>query len=385
MGFLAKWLSKRKGNSIPFAVIETVKTLWPDEPPVLIRNDKTDKGYEMVYVMPRNMSFDDFTRKEGNFRAATGCKIVFKEDGKALTMQIFEAKLPGKVDYEWNPSLYSKMHLPIPLGVDLNGVFVVDLAELPHLFLSGPTGTGKSMITRSVATSLQIGSADRMYMVVVDYGEVDYLWLEDRALLVTDTERANKVFTLLNQEMDRRKKLLVKHRVEKVTKLKEQIPFIVVLIDEFAEINQDEASVKMIDRLLRVGRKTGIHIVAATQRLSHTTVKGAGDIKHNFPARLSFRCDSVNSRMILGEDCDLASKLPDTKGRCIFRFGDPVELQTFLIDPEKAEKLINQLPQREVFTIEQSSTKNRRSHSGQIILSIFSFTASIQLSSSIPM
>jgi S-DNA-T family DNA segregation ATPase FtsK/SpoIIIE len=354
MSILAKWLSKRKGTDIPFAIIDTVKTLWPDDPPVLIRNSKTDKGYEMVYVMPRNMSFDDFKRKEGNFRAATGCRITFKEDGKSLVMQIFEAKLPCRIDYGWDPTKYPKMHLPVPLGVDINGVFVVDLVELPHLFMSGPTGTGKSMITRSVATSLQVGSAGRMFMVVVDYGEVDYLWLEDRALLVTDVDKANEVFTLLNREMDRRKKLLVKNRVEKVTKLKEQIPFIVVLIDEFAEINQDEASIKMVDRLLRVGRKTGIHIVAATQRLSHTTVKGAGDIKHNFPARLSFRCDAVNSRMVLGDDCDLASRLPEDKGRCVFRFGDPVELQTFLIEPEKAEKLIMQLPRNEVFHIDES-------------------------------
>lgn len=354
MGILAKWLAKRKGNDIAFAVIETVKTLWPDDPPVLIRNSKTDTGREMVYHMPRDMSFDDFKRKEGNFRAATGCKIAFKEEGKALTMHLFEDKLPKEIDYNWNPSEYSKMHLPIPLGVDLNGLFVIDLAELPHMFLSGPTGTGKSMITRSVATSLQIGSANKMYMVVVDYGEVDYLWLEDKALLVTDVDKAHQVFAMLNKEMDKRKKLLVKHRVEKVTKLKEQIPFIVVLIDEFAEINQDEDSVKMVNRLLRVGRKTGIHIVAATQRLSSTTIKGAGDIKHNFPARLSFLCDAVNSRMILGEDCDLASKVGGVKGRAIYRHGDPVEIQTFRIDPERAEILVNQLPQREVFRVEQS-------------------------------
>lgn len=355
MSFLRKWIAKRRGTEIPFAVAETVKVLWPDETPTLIRQSKTDTGYEFVYVMPRNMSFDDFMRKEGNFRAATGCKIVFDINGKALTMQVFESELPKEVAYEWNPSDYQKMHLPMPLGISLDGVYVVDLAELPHMFLSGPTGTGKSMITRSIATSLQLGSSEKMFMVVVDYGEVDYLWLENHALLVTDQEKALQVFQLLNKEMDRRKKLLVKYRVEKVTKLPEPIPFIVVLIDEFVEIKDDEKSIKLVDRLCRVGRKTGIHIVAATQRLSHTAVKGAGDIKHNFPARLSFRCDAVNSRMILGDDCDMASKLPNVKGRAIFRNGESVELQTFRIDPQLAEKLVNQLPyKQEVFKVEQS-------------------------------
>jgi S-DNA-T family DNA segregation ATPase FtsK/SpoIIIE len=354
MSFLAKWIAKKKGTVIPFAIIDTVKTLWPENTPILIRNSKTATGYEMVYTMPRNMSFDDFIRKEGNFRAATGCKLVFEENGKSLIMQIIETKLPKEIVYHWEPENYQDMHLPIPLGITLSGPYVVDLVEMPHIFLSGPTGTGKSMITRSVATSLQIGSSDKMFMVVVDYGEVDYLWLEEKALLVTDVDSAYEVFGKLNIEMDRRKKLLKKYRVEKVTKLPETIPFIVVLIDEFAEINQDERSIKLVDRLLRVGRKTGIHIVAATQRLSHTTVKGAGDIKHNFPARLSFRCDAVNSRMILGDDCDLASKLPDIKGRAIFRNGMPIELQTFLIEPDRAEKLINQIPHRQVFDLEQS-------------------------------
>ena len=78
MGILAKWLAKRKGADAPFAVLDTVKVLWPDEPPMIIRKSKTDKGYEMVFTMPRNMSFDDFKRKEGNFKAATGCKVTFK-------------------------------------------------------------------------------------------------------------------------------------------------------------------------------------------------------------------------------------------------------------------------------------------------------------------
>lgn len=354
MTWLRRLIAKRSGTEIPYAIAETIEVLWKETRPKLVRQSKINNGYEFVYTMPRDMTFEDFIRKEGNFKAATGCKIQFDIKGKSIIMKIFDGELPTKIKYSWNPGEYQNMHLPMPLGVDLDGVHVVDLAELPHLFLSGPTGGGKSMLTRSIATSLQIGSADKIFMIVVDYGEVDYLWLADKALLVTDVEKAFEVFGLLNEEMDRRKKLLVKNRVVKITELKEKIPFIVVLIDEFAETNQHQDSVKLIDRLLRVGRKTGIHIVAATQRLSHTTIKGAGDIKHNFPARLSFRCDSVNSRMILGDDCDLASKLPQIKGRAIFRYGEPVELQTFLIEPEQARELIHSIPtqKREVFHLE---------------------------------
>ena len=59
--------------------------------------------------------------------------------------------------------------------------------------------------------------------------------------------------------------------------------------------------------------------------------------------------------MILGEDCDLAGKLPNIKGRAIFRNGEPTEIQTFIIEPDQAEKMISKITNRKVvFTVEES-------------------------------
>jgi len=308
-------------------------------------------------VFPPSMAYREFEAKKEYFETATGCRVAIEQVGKTGVLQVYTTKLQKQYNYEINPADLSGYELPLPLGYTLDGLFVVDLATLPHFFINGPTGTGKSMCTRSTATSLLTLRNEDLYLVVIDYGEVDYFWLEDHALLVTEVEDGRKVLELLNKEMDRRNKLLRKHRAVKVQELPDKIPFIVVLIDEFVEMAEDEESVSFVNRLLRKGRKAGIHIVAATQRLSHNSMKGAGDIKHNFPARFTFRCDAVNSRMVLGEgpQGDAASRVPNIKGRGIYCDSDKVhEIQTFYIPPKQAEKLVEELPaKRQVFHIEQ--------------------------------
>lgn len=355
MGILAKWLAKRKGNDVPFAVVDTVNALWEqDKRPILIRKSKTDTGYEMVFHMPRNMAFDDFVKKEGNFRAATGCKIVFNENGKALTMKIIENKLDPIYEYT-----YSKVgrQLGIPLGISVDDMkqFIFDLVDAPHVFVNGPTRKGKSNLLRLIATHLQLEHNEKSFTAVIDYGAADFMWLEDNAVVVTEIEDARKLLIKIERERVRREAIMKKARVNKMQKLDTPFPYIVLIIDEWLDMMEDEVSIELLSKIQRKGAKQGIHIIAGTQRLDSKCMKQAGMIKNNFPVRISFKVDRVNSDMVLG--CDAASKLPKVKGRFIFMDSDePIEVQAYLIEPEDSEKLIKSIPayQREVFTVEQS-------------------------------
>ena len=71
MSILRNFIAKRLGTELPLAVAETVAILWPKSKPIKIRHSKIKNGYEFVYTMPRDLTFEDFIKKEGNFRAAT--------------------------------------------------------------------------------------------------------------------------------------------------------------------------------------------------------------------------------------------------------------------------------------------------------------------------
>lgn len=352
-----KKLAKRMGTEIPYTVTQVVNAVFKEPRPERIANRKTANGWEMVYVFPPAIAYRDFEAKKEHFETATGCQVAIERQGKTAVLQVFSEDLGTKYPLDYPPDNPEYL-LPIPLGVTYEGPFIIDLQKAPHIFLTGPTGVGKSGLTRLIAACLQVLRPDTVFLIAIDYGMVDYFWLENHGLVVTDQAEAHKVFGLLNTEMNRRLQLLKRFRKTHVKDLPPDagfIPFVVVLIDEFAEM--DESSLELVRRLAAIGRKTGIHMVSATQRFSSTMCKGAGDIKVNFPVRISGSCDAVNSRMILGDDCSLAADIPCLPGRMVYRKGGekPVILQTYLLEADQAERLVKQIPYREkVFDFDQS-------------------------------
>lgn len=114
------------------------------------------------------------------------------------------------------------------------------------------------------------------------------------------------------------------------------MPFIVCVVDELAEL-QDDTAQELLNRLLRLSRACGISIVAATQRPSTTVL--SGDSRAQLSSRLCFRvADELNSRMVLGETCNRAAYLPTAPGRAIFRWGKTREVQTMFLPVEEARK-----------------------------------------------
>ena len=226
---------------------------------------------------------------------------------------------------------YKRSHskLTLAMGKTIHGEpFVSDLATMPHLLVAGSTGAGKSVSVNAMITSILMrATPDEVRFIMVDPKRLELGMYEDIPHLLTpvvmDPKLAANALRWAVREMEERYKTLAAFGVRNIEQYNRNIramqqekpgealvddkgneikplPFIVVLIDELADLmmvagNEVEES---IARLAQMARAIGIHLVLATQRPSVDVITGL--IKANMPARISFRVTSkIDSRTIL--------------------------------------------------------------------------------------
>jgi DNA segregation ATPase FtsK/SpoIIIE, S-DNA-T family len=219
----------------------------------------------------------------------------------------------------------STSKLTLALGKTIHGEpYVTDLATMPHLLIAGSTGTGKSVGINAMLTSiLYRATPDDVRLIMIDPKRLELGMYEDIPHLLTpvvvDPKQAANALRWAVREMEERYKTLASEGVRNIeqynrniqhatleargsdlAELPKPLPFIVVLIDELADLmmvasNEVELS---IARLAQMARAVGIHLILATQRPSVDVITGL--IKANLPSRISFRVSSkIDSRTIL--------------------------------------------------------------------------------------
>ena len=208
-----------------------------------------------------------------------------------------------------------KHKLPIPLGRDVNGRYVVgDLTRMPHLLIAGATGSGKSVCLNGIiSTFIATRSPDELRLLMIDpkmveltgYNGVPHL----QTPVVTEMDKVVGALRLTLREMERRYTLFSKLGVRNLDGYRmkvadeagaEALPYLVVIIDELADLMMtapDEVETLLV-RLAQMARATGIHLIIATQRPSVDVLTGL--IKANVPSRIAFAVSSLtDSRVIL--------------------------------------------------------------------------------------
>lgn len=209
----------------------------------------------------------------------------------------------------------TKAKLPIPLGRDVNGRYIVgDLTKMPHLLIAGSTGSGKSVCLNGIiSTFLATKSPEELKLLMIDPKMVELSGFNGvphlQCPVVTEMDKVVGALRLVLREMERRYTLFTKLGVRNIDGYRmkvadepgaEVIPYLVVIIDELADLmmtTPDEVET-LLARLTQMARATGIHLIIATQRPSVDVLTGL--IKANVPARIAFAVASVtDSRVIL--------------------------------------------------------------------------------------
>ena len=203
--------------------------------------------------------------------------------------------------------------LKIALGEGVAGEPVAaDLATMPHLLIAGATGSGKSVCINAIITCLVFNNSPKdLRLLMIDPKRVELSRFNALPHLLSVVEHeAQRVIGMLRwvtKEMDQRYKKFadagsrhIEDYNRKVKSRRERLPYIVVIIDELADLmlSAPDQIEWLICRIAQMARATGIHLIIATQRPSVDVVTGL--IKANFPSRISFAVTSqVDSRVIL--------------------------------------------------------------------------------------
>lgn len=262
--------------------------------------------------------------------------------------------------------------LMVPLGKSIMGdIGVCEINKMPHMLIAGTTGSGKSVCVNGIICSILMrAKPDEVKLAMVDpkvvelsvYNGIPHLMCP----VVSDPKKAAILLAKMVAEMEKRyhqfsdtgtKKIEgYNEYIEKWNKdhpdaQKEKMPFIVIIIDELADLMMVAAK-EVEDSILRITQKAraaGIHLIVATQRPSTEVITGL--IKANIPSRIAFAVGSgIDSRTIL--DQTGAEKLLG-KGDMFFLpigMNSPIRVQGSFITDEEIKKIID-------FTVEQQKAQ----------------------------
>ncbi|MBC1453712.1 DNA translocase FtsK [Listeria welshimeri] len=311
-------------------------------------------------------------------------KIVSLSDDIALALAAkdirIEAPIPGKSAIgievanqnvamvslrevlENNPKNNPDEKLQIALGRDISGeAMMANLDKMPHLLVAGATGSGKSVCINGIITSILLrAKPHEVKMMMIDpkmvelnvYNGIPHLL----APVVTNPKKAAQALQKVVAEMERRYDLFshtgtrnmqgyndyVKKQNELNEEKQPELPFIVVIVDELADLMMIASNdvEDAITRLAQMARAAGIHLIIATQRPSVDVITGV--IKANIPSRIAFAVSSsIDSRTIL--DMGGAEKLLGRGDMLLLPVGSskPTRIQGAFLSDAEVEDVVN--------------------------------------------
>ncbi len=232
---------------------------------------------------------------------ALGLKTPFKPHLRLITghnlirleIPLSQAPNLNLFDYFTNSNI-PNYKLPVLLGKTTDNQRVwMDLVQNPHLLVSGTTNSGKSSLLHNIIANLY--NYSHVNLVLIDPKQIEFFKYEKLKNTNISYSYQDSLYQLdlLNELMDQRYSL-IREGID-------NFPYVVVIIDEFADlIMQDEENTlyKSILRLAQRSRAAKIHLILATQRPSIDIISGA--IKANFPARIACKVASaIDSKVIL--------------------------------------------------------------------------------------
>ncbi len=239
---------------------------------------------------------------------AVGIEVPNKERAIVSFKELIDTDQPA----------FRKQAVPVVLGKDITGeAQIIDLAKTPHLLIAGSTGSGKSVCVNSLILSILFKrSPQEVRMILIDPKIVELKLYNDIPHLltpvITEPKKAFQALQYCLCEMERRYALLDGMGVREITSYNkriverniatEKLPYIVVIIDEFADLmaTTGKELESTVARLAAMSRAVGIHLVLATQRPSIDVITGL--IKANIPSRVAFMVASkMDSRIIIDQ------------------------------------------------------------------------------------
>jgi DNA segregation ATPase FtsK/SpoIIIE, S-DNA-T family len=264
--------------------------------------------------------------KTEDLALACAVETVLVTREKGLINVSVPNRIRSRIDFDaclyWL-AMQPNIGLPLLMGQTPTGTnFTLDLCTQPHMLIAGSTGSGKSVFLSQLIASLAIQkSPHELKMLLVDTKQVDLPLFNPLPHVIAVVDKVIDLHTHLDRMLDivrqrtQAMKGIARNIAEYNSLTSKGLPYYVIVIDELADVisldlelgkNEDAESKQTrisakLAQIAQISRASGIHIIAATQRPSVKIL--SGDIKANFPTRISFRLPTgTDSRVVLDEN-----------------------------------------------------------------------------------
>ncbi|NBI05750.1 FtsK/SpoIIIE domain-containing protein [Senegalia massiliensis] len=302
--------------------------------PKLKEKQNTNFGYRLIFDLPHGINSDDFKRKQLSIEEFLNNKVNIKYINKCIYIDVYEK------DLELHPyQFYKNNNLEIAIGHSMSGLEKINIKKAPHILIAGETGSGKSTLLRGIITNLILNKNTELHLIDLKNGAEFNVFRKSKYVksFSRTIEESEKILNKLLIEVDERYDKFFENDcvdIEEYNKIsKSKMKYKVLIIDEFADLQNEKDSIKILESLASKSRASGIHLIIATQRPDAKVLNGR--IKANVPCVIGLKTmNEINSRIIIDR-----SGLEKLKGRGHGIYKD-IEFQSMNLSVSKARDLI---------------------------------------------
>jgi DNA segregation ATPase FtsK/SpoIIIE, S-DNA-T family len=316
---------------------------------VRVKEDKTT----YVFRLPHGVDPKELKKKEFVFRSIFGELIEFKGTNK-VAMTVYNEVHYGTFDYDFEAiqGEMKKFNLPIIAGRDINGKFYCyDMTTNPHLLIAGETGSGKSVMVRSIVTSLIQHMRTGLQLHLADLKRSEFFLFRNVDIVksvMTEKSDVKKCVSWFHRQLGKRGDLLDQFELSHIDKYNKiegvaREDYLVLCIDEFSLLRDEKDTMEQLTDLVALGRALGIYVILSTQRPSAKVIDG--NLKANLTVRYAFRhADRRNSNITLGDGskADASEIDEEDKGKFYMRYGGLKYLQSPFLDEDEAKRILGE-------------------------------------------
>lgn len=294
--------------------------------PTLIKIYESQKGYVYLLGVPCGISLDDFLKIKGALQIQLKNSVEIRERKGYIEIEVITVELPSKIEYKVPIRLKDSIHIPI--GESLENIVYIDLSENPHSYIVGQTGSGKSVATKVILTSLiNMYSPNEIELYLADLKRVELNLFANvkhcKKFVYTVSDTTELIADLLD-ETNRRYDLFMQNKVTNIfeyNKLRgvKKLKYQVLYIEEMILLLEDKKknAMKLLKQLMAISRASGLYVICTTQRPSSDIIDNV--VKSLISNRIVFKVeDTKNSIICL--DSEGAEKL-EGQGHGILKVG----------------------------------------------------------------